>query len=56
MRNIPDKRCTETRNAHFMFNNFFFRKPCCLRDNVEIYFRAGQATYYMAHIHCMLNR
>jgi len=23
------------KNTHFMFNNFFFRKSCLLRDNVE---------------------
>jgi len=23
MRNISDKRCRETQNAHFMFNNIF---------------------------------
>jgi len=24
MRNISDKRCTQTQNTHFMFNNSFF--------------------------------
>jgi hypothetical protein len=27
-----------------MFNNFFFRKSCCLRDNVAKYCTARQAT------------
>ena len=31
--------------THFIFNHFFFfRKSCLLRDNVEIYCIAGQAT------------
>jgi hypothetical protein len=39
---------------HFMFNNSFF-KSCRLWDNVEKYFRAGQATNNnVAHAHCML--
>jgi len=27
-----------------MFNKFFFRNSCCLRDNVEKYRTAGQST------------
>ena len=35
---------------------FFFRKSCCLWDNVEKYCRAGQATDdSIAHAHCMLD-
>ena len=42
--------------THFVFNIFFFRKSYRLRDNVEKYCRAGQATYdNMAHAHCMLD-
>jgi hypothetical protein len=26
MKNVADKRCTENRNTHFMWSNFFFRK------------------------------
>ena len=34
-----------------MFNNFFLKKSCHLRDNEEKYCRAGKATYdNMAHI------
>jgi hypothetical protein len=42
-RNVSDKSCRENQNTHFMFNNFF-RKSCCLWDNVEKYGRARQAT------------
>jgi len=24
MKNVSEKRCRETRNTHFIFNNFFF--------------------------------
>jgi len=34
MRNVSDKRYTENQNAHFMFNNVFWRS-CRLWDNVE---------------------
>jgi len=54
MKSISDKRCRETRNTHFTFNNFFFDirvvyeikwKKCC---------RAGRATVdNMAHARCM---
>jgi len=55
MRNISDKSCRENQNTHFMFNNCF-QKSCHLWDNVEKYFRAGQATdYNMAHALCMLD-
>jgi len=43
MKNILDKSCRETRNAHFMFNNFFSEN----RAVYEIVWkksRAGQAT------------
>jgi hypothetical protein len=41
--------------THFIFNNFLFRKPCRLTDNVEINVTAGQATDdNKAHVHCML--
>ena len=56
MRNVSDKICRENQNTHFVFSNFFFRKSYRLRDNVEKYFRAGQATDdNMAHAHCMLD-
>jgi hypothetical protein len=28
MRSVSDKRCTENRNTHFMFNNIFFFENC----------------------------
>ena len=43
MRNVSDKICRETQNTHFMFNSFS-RKSCRLRDNVEEYVKAIQAT------------
>jgi hypothetical protein len=43
MRNVSDKICRENQNSHFTFN-FFFRKSCALKDNMEKYGRAGQAT------------
>jgi len=43
MRNVSDKICRECQNTHFRFNNFP-PKILPLRDNVEIYCRAGQAT------------
>jgi hypothetical protein len=44
MRNVSNKSCRENQNAHFMFNNFFSRKSCCLWHNEEEYGGAGQAT------------
>ena len=34
----------DTTKTHFMFNNFFPKKPYLLRDNVEKYGRTRQAT------------
>jgi hypothetical protein len=44
MRNVSDKLCRENRNTHYIFNNFFLKKSCCLWDNVEKYGRTTQAT------------
>jgi len=42
--------------AHSWFSVTSFRKSCRLWDNVEKYFRAGQARYdNMAHLHCRLD-
>ena len=43
MKNLSDKSCRENQNTHFMFKEFF-RESCCLRDHVEKYCTAGQAT------------
>ena len=43
MRNISDKSSRENRNTCFIFNKSV-RKSCRLRDNVEKYGRARQAT------------
>jgi hypothetical protein len=54
IRNVSDKICRETRITHFTFNNCI--KSCLVRDDVEKYCRAGQATdENMAHAHCMLD-
>ena len=56
MRN-SDKSFRENQNTHFIINNFFFfRKSCHVWDNVEKYYRTGEATdVNMAHAHCMLD-
>jgi hypothetical protein len=36
--------CTDNRNMHFTFKNFFSRKSCLLRDNVGKCGRIGQVT------------
>ena len=42
--------------THILCSVTFFRKSCCLWDNVEKYCRAGQTTDdNMAHEHCMLD-
>ena len=44
------------KNKHFILSKLFFRKACCLCDNVEKYDTARQATdEYMEHVHCMLD-
>jgi hypothetical protein len=59
IRNGSDKICRENqkKNTHFTFSNVFFsRKSCLLRDNVEKYCRALQATDdSMEHAQCMLD-
>jgi len=43
--------------TRFLYSvTFFFRKSCRLWENVEKYFRVGQAADdNMAHAHCMLD-
>jgi hypothetical protein len=41
---VSDKSCRENQNTHFIFNIFFFRKSYRLWENVEKYYRDGQAT------------
>jgi hypothetical protein len=54
MKNVSGKICRENKNTHFVFNNFFLRKSCHLRHNVEKHSTAGQATdNNMVHAHCM---
>jgi hypothetical protein len=54
MRDVSDKICRKNQNTNFMFNNISFRKYYRLRDNVEKYYRTGQATdENKAHAYCM---
>jgi len=57
MRNVSDKSCGENHNTHFMSNNDFpGKKKCRIRDNLEKYCTAGQATGdNMAQAHWMLD-
>jgi hypothetical protein len=54
MKNVSDKGFRENQNPHFtFFNNSFFQKSCCLRDNMEKYGRVRQATQnnIIQHMH-----
>ena len=54
MRNVSDKTCRETQDAHFVFSNIF-RKTCRLLDDVEKYCKLRQAADdNMAHAHFIL--
>jgi hypothetical protein len=56
MGNVSDKICRENQNTHFVFRDPPPKKIAPLRNNVEKYCRAGQATDdNMAHAHCMLD-
>jgi hypothetical protein len=49
-------KLVEKITIRFMFHKVFFFKSCLLRDNVEKYCTAGQATVdNMVHAHCMLD-
>jgi hypothetical protein len=56
IKNVSDKCCRESRNTHFLFNNFFSENRNDY-ENVEKYCRAGQATDddNMTHVHCVLD-
>ena len=43
IRSVSNKRCRENQNTYFMFSNFF-RKSCCIWDNVDKYDGARGAT------------
>jgi hypothetical protein len=43
-RNVSGKSCRENQNTILYSITFFFRKLCCLWDNVEKCGRSGQAT------------
>ena len=57
MENVSDKSCRENQNTILCSVAFFSpRKSCRLRDNMEKYCRAGQASDdNMAHAHCVLD-
>ena len=57
IKNISDKRCSDTQNTHVAFSTlFFFSKIVPFMRYVEKYCRAGQATDdSMAHAHSLLN-
>ena len=56
MRNASDKSGTGNQTHILCSINFFILKSCLLWDNVEKYFRDGQATDdSMAHTYCMLD-
>jgi hypothetical protein len=53
---VSDKSYRENQSTHFMRNNFFLKKSCCLSVNVEEYCCASQAIYdNMMHVPCMLD-
>ena len=55
MRNISDK-IVEKIKTHILWSITFYRKWCCLWDNVEKYCRDGQATDdNKAHAHITLD-
>jgi UDP-glucose 6-dehydrogenase len=56
MKNMFQTTVVDTIETHFLFNKFFFRKSCLLKDNVENYCIVVLATdVNMAHMHCMLD-
>jgi hypothetical protein len=69
MKNIPDKRCRENRNTHFMFYNFFKKQAVYeikWKNNAErgrqqttiwrmrIACRMPKATYTHTHTGCVI--
>jgi hypothetical protein len=53
---IVQTKFVEISKTHILCPITFFRKSCCLWDNVEKYSIAGQATDdNMAHAYCMLD-
>jgi hypothetical protein len=49
-------KVVEKIKTHILCSITFFRKSCCLGDNMKKYGRAGQATDdNMAHAHSMLD-
>jgi len=50
------RNIVEEIKTHILYSIFFFEKSCYLKDNVEKYCRAGQATDdNMAYTHCILD-
>jgi hypothetical protein len=55
MRNVSGK-IVEIVKIHILCSITFFRKSCCLWDNVVKYGKAGQATDDKAHAHCWITK
>jgi len=56
MENVSAKSSRETKNTRFIFISFLKKESYFLWDNVEKYYRAGQAKEdNMVHAHCMLD-
>jgi len=56
MGNVSAKSSRETKNTRFIFISFLKKESYFLWDNVEKYYRAGQAKEdNMVHAHCMLD-
>jgi len=57
MGNVSDKSCTENKNTHFMFSNFFAKIVPFMRYGGKIrYSQTGHGWQYnMAHVLCMLD-
>ena len=59
MRNVSDLIYRGNQNTPFVFSNFYFpfRKSCPLRENVQEYCKAREATGdNTAHAHCILDK
>jgi len=55
MRNVSDKSCKETQNAHVVSSSCFSKIVPLMREFGK-YYRAGQAADdNMAHAHCVLD-
>jgi hypothetical protein len=56
VRNASNKSCRENQSTYFMLSGFFFRKMCCLWDNVEKYDGAREDLKNMAPVRGIVNK